>query len=72
MQQLTFSWQDEPIQDISKWASDSGEPMIKYKAERSTPNMVTGQLDIESYEGKMPETFWNSLHMANGWHYTKL
>ncbi len=68
----TFYWRGEPIRDIREWAARRGERMVIYHGERQCPNPYTGQLDIETDDGEMPESFWNSLHMSNGWVYREV
>lgn len=62
----TFTWRGEPIQDIKGWADDRGERIVKYQATRPTP------WGHETYDGYMPESFWNSLCMNNGWTYKEI
>jgi hypothetical protein len=50
-----YKWRGEVIQDIDAWAKSRGERMIKY---RYTVQTVYGP---EVTEGRMPESFWNSL-----------
>jgi hypothetical protein len=66
-----FSWRGEPIRDIVAWAAARGERMVSYHAERVVPDLVSGGLTKEEYDGAMPESFWNGLAMTHGWTYTE-
>lgn len=67
-----YNWRGKPIHNIEKWAEERGEQMIKYRATRKVPSLLTGQIETEIEEGKMPESFWNGLLMSDGWRYEKL
>ena len=66
----TFQWRGELIPDIAAWASQRGELMVQYDATRTVPSL-TGELVTERQSGEMPETFWDTLRMADGWQYTE-
>lgn len=61
-----FTWAGEPIEDIEAWAKEHGEDMIGFRVTKTVPNLVTGQLDEESYEAEMPEYWYNNLSMSGG------
>ena len=67
-----FRWRGEDIPNIRAWASARHERMVEYYAERQMPNSLTGTLDVETQRGEMPESFWDSLMMADGWHYIEI
>ena len=67
-----FSWRGVPIHDIRAWAKERGEQMVRYHAERKVPNPYTGQIDTETQDGEMPESFWGGLRMDSGWWYTEV
>jgi hypothetical protein len=67
-----FTWNGKVIPNIRKWASDRHEPMIKYRALRSIPNILGTELSLEIREGEMPQSFWDCLLMDDSWHYEKI
>jgi hypothetical protein len=66
-----FAWRGEPIADIRAWASARHERMVRYHAERDVPSVLTGRIEHEEYDGEMPESFWHSLLMRDGWRYSE-
>ena len=66
---LNFRWRDVPIPDIHAWARTRGEQMVRYHATRKRPNPFAARMETEEMVGEMPESFWNSLLMSEGWHY---
>lgn len=66
-----FAWRGEPITDIRAWATERGERMVTYHAERTIPDVRTGGLVTETRDGSMPESFWSGLASMHGWHYTE-
>jgi hypothetical protein len=67
-----YKWRGEPIHDIKAWASQRGERMVKYRATRYVPSLLTGQLEKETYTDEMPESFWYGLLVPDGWHYEEI
>ena len=67
-----YRWRGESIADVHEWARSRGERMVKYRAERTIPSMLTGQLEREVREGEMPQSFWDSLLVSNGWFYEEI
>lgn len=66
----SFTWQGEPIQDIAAWATARGERMVPFRATRDRPSL-TGDWFHEEYDGEMPESFWNTLHIDGDWRFTE-
>lgn len=66
----TFQWCGKPIHDIDAWAQKRGEKMVRVKAQRRCVDW--GVINLEEKEIRMPESFWNCLQMADGWHYTEI
>lgn len=69
---MTYFWRGQLIPDIRAWATERGERIVRYEARRERPNMLTGRLEVEVVEGEMPESFWNSLMISDGWVYRDL
>lgn len=67
-----FRWKGEPIADIEVWADARGERMVRYVAKRQIPCACTGRIETETYEGSMPESFWQTLAWQGGWSYREL
>ena len=68
----SYSYRGKPISDIKKWCKDRGERLVKYRASRNVPNIFSGKIDKEEKFGEMPESFWNTLWMGDGWHYEEI
>lgn len=64
-----FYHNDKQIEDIQKWCEENNTQMIRFKAERHIPNPFTLKIEKEFKEGEMPELFFNSLQMGDGWIY---
>ena len=67
-----FYFKGKPILDIEKFCKEHQTKLIEYKAERRIPNIFSGKIEKETKKGKMPEIFFDTLRMTNGWYYTKL
>jgi hypothetical protein len=61
-----FTWRGEVIPDIDAWAHARGERIVHYK---HTTRTVYGH---EVDEGRMPESFWNSLLIRGNESYEEL
>lgn len=66
---ISFTWQGKPITDIRAWAREHNEKLVHYRATRDFPSLITGKMEQQTMSGFMPESFWNSLRMADGWFY---
>jgi hypothetical protein len=67
-----YQFAGEHIKDICEWCRSRGEKMVKYKAYREVINPLSCEIEVETDEGEMPESFWNSLTWSNGWNYQKV
>ena len=65
-----FYFKGNPILNIEKFCKKHNTKMIRYKAKREIPNIITGKVETEIQEGKMPEIFFDTLRMTDGWYYT--
>jgi epoxyqueuosine reductase QueG len=64
---FSYNKHGKHIENIEQWAKDHGERMIKFTATRKMPNLATGKMEEQTFKGAMPESFWGSLKIDNGW-----
>ena len=69
---VNFLWRGVMIPDIDAWAKARHEQMIRYRATREVPNVCFTRMITGTEEGEMPESFWNSLLMKDGWFYYEI
>lgn len=60
-------WQGHPVSNPRAWAEARGEALVYVELTREVPDALTGILRIERIRGKVPESFRQTMALANGW-----